>query len=206
VVTWCRIVQSPSRVVSLVVYLLSPHHQRCSSIPSCRKHRAERIDTERSLSLLSACSNLSVDGAESMSAIDRLRDLRRQSNGITGSPAADTNFSDPHARDKVRLTKGVERDFAHFSFHNSTADSNGSPRRIIPNDHSRDYSMDYRGGDVSDSNNFFPRSPSESSHGLSKHFRDFSMPGVETTLESVEMPRGAGKERGTPEVFPNRRI
>jgi hypothetical protein len=127
-----------------------------------------------------------------MSAVDRLRELRRQSN----------NFSDPHARDKVRLTKEIGRDLAHFSFHSSTADSKGSPRRIIPEDHTRDYSMDYREDDLNDSNNFFPRSPSESLRELSKHFRDFSMAGIDTTLDSVEMPRGAGKERGTPEVFP----
>ena len=95
----------------------------------------------------------------------------------------------------------MERDLGHHSFNNSTVDPNGSPRRVIPEDHTHDYSMDYRGGDTDtgDSNDLFPRSPAPSTHDLSKHFRDFSMQAVETSLESVEMPRG-GKEMGTPEV------
>ena len=47
---------------------------------------------------------------------------------------------------------------------------------------------------------YFPRSSAPSAHDLSKHFRDFSMQGIDTSLESVEMPRGSGKEMGTPEV------
>jgi len=133
-----------------------------------------------------------------MSAIDR---IRRQSSGFVQSSSAE--YSDPYGRDKIRLGKEMERDLGHYSFNNSTADSNGSPRRNIPEDHTRDYSMDYRGGDTEtgNSNDFFPRSPALSTHDLSKHFRDFSMNGADTSLESVEMPRGAGKERGTPEVI-----
>ena len=130
-----------------------------------------------------------------MSAIDRIRELRRESiNPIIGpSPASN----------KLRLGQEMERDLGHYSFNNSSADSNGSPRRVIPDDHTRDYSMDYRGGDsdTGNSEQFFPRSPAPSTHDLSKHFRDFSMPGIDTSLESVEMPRGAGKERGSPDVM-----
>jgi len=131
-----------------------------------------------------------------MSAIDKIRELRRQSiNGVIG-PSPATN--------KLRLGQEMERNLGHYSFNNSTADSNGSPRRVIPDDHTRDYSMDYRGGEDSDMGNsdlFLPRSPALSTHDLSRHFRDFSMQGVDTSVDSVEMPRGAGKEMGTPEVM-----
>jgi hypothetical protein len=139
-----------------------------------------------------------------MSAIDRIRELRRSSNGIISgpSPSSAATYSDPHGRDKIRLGQEMERDLGQYSFNNSIADSNGSPRRGIPDDHTRDYSMDYRGGesDTDNSNEFFPRAPAPSAQDLSKHFRDFSMPGIDTSLESVEMPRGPGKEMGTPEV------
>jgi hypothetical protein len=132
-----------------------------------------------------------------MSAIDR---LRRQSQAKSASPS--TGYSDPHGRDKIRLGREMERDIGHYSFNNSSADSNGSPRRHIPEDHTRDYSMDYRAGDseTGNSNDFFPRSPAPSTHDLSKHFRDFSMHGADTSLESVEIARGA-KEMGSPEVL-----
>lgn len=135
-----------------------------------------------------------------MSAVERLRQLRRQSVGLV--PPSNAEYSDLHDRDKIRLGQEMERDLGHYSFNNSTADSNGSPRKAIPDDYTHDYSMDYRGGDTDtgNSNDFFPRSPAPSTHDLSKHFRDFSMQGVDTSLESVEMPRGAGKEMGTPEV------
>lgn len=135
-----------------------------------------------------------------MSAVERLRKLRRQSIAVV--PPLNTEYSDPHGQDKLRLGQEMERDLGHYSFNNSTADSNGSPRRVIKDDHTHDYSMDYRGGDTDtgNSNDFFPRSPAPSTHDLSKHFRDFSMHGIDTSLESVEMPRGAGKEMGTPEV------
>src|SRR5437667_12873521 len=119
-----------------------------------------------------------------MSAIDRIRDLRRSSNGIINgpSPSSAATYSDPHGRDKVRLGQEMERDLGHYSFSNSIADSNGSPRRNIPADHTRDYSMDYQdgGSDTENSNAFFPRSPNLSTHDLSKHFRDFSMGGIDT--------------------------
>jgi hypothetical protein len=136
-----------------------------------------------------------------MSAVERLRQLRRQSIGPL--PSSDAEIMDPHGRDKARIGQEMERDLGHYSFNNSVADSNGSPRRGIPDDHTRDYSMDYQGGgdtDTANSNDFFPRSPAPSTHDLSKHFRDFSMQGIDTSLDSVEMPRGAGKEMGTPEV------
>jgi hypothetical protein len=62
--------------------------------------------------------------------------------------------------------------------------------------------MDYKGGDTDtgNSNDFFPRSPAPSTHELDKHFRDFSMQAADTSIDSVEMPRGA-KEMGSPEVF-----
>lgn len=140
-----------------------------------------------------------------MFAIERIRELRRQSNGLpVPSPSSGANYSDPHRRDKFRLGQEMERDLGHYSFNNSTADSNGSPRRVIPDDHTHDYSMDYKGGDTDtvNSDDFFPRSPAPSTNELSKHFRDFSMNGIDTSLESVEMPRGPGKEMGTPEVPP----
>src|SRR5271156_4716124 len=107
-----------------------------------------------------------------MSALDRIREIRRQSNISSGlAPYSGANYSDPHSRDKLRLGQEMERELGHYSFNNSAADSNGSPRRVIPEDHTRDYSMDYRGGDsdTGNSNDFFPRSPAED---LSKHFRD----------------------------------
>jgi hypothetical protein len=138
-----------------------------------------------------------------MSAADRIRELRRQSNGLpVPSPSSGANYSDPHGRDKARLGQEMERNLGHYSFNNSTADSNGSPRRVIPDDHTHDYSMDYKGGDTDtgNSDDFFARSPPPSTNDLNKHFRDFSMNGIDTSLESVEMPRGTGKEMGTPEV------
>jgi hypothetical protein len=140
-----------------------------------------------------------------MSAIDRIRQItRRQSNGFEPSPSTNPNYSDPHGRDKVRLGREMERDLGHYSFNNSSADANGSPRRTIPDDYTRDYSMDYKGGDTvtGDADDFFPRSPAPSTNDLDKHFRDFSMHGIDTSMESVEMPRGA-KEMGSPEVFPS---
>jgi hypothetical protein len=130
-----------------------------------------------------------------MSAIDRIRELRRQSGGGITSPSPSTN--------KARIGQEMERELGHYSFNNSTADSNGSPRRVIPDDHTRDYSMDYRGGDSDTGNSelFLPRSPALSTNDLSKHFRDFTMDGIDTSLGSVELPRGAGKEMGTPEVM-----
>ena len=99
----------------------------------------------------------------------------------------------------------MERELGHYSFiNNSTADANGSPRGNIgpKGDYTHDYSMDYRGGDseTGDSNDFFPRSPALSTHELDKHFQDFSMHGLDTSLSSVELGRGGGKEMGTPEV------
>jgi hypothetical protein len=131
-----------------------------------------------------------------MSALER---IRRQSSGITSSGA---DYSDPHGQDKIRLGRDMERDLGHYSFNNSSVNSNGSPRRQIPQDHTRDYSMDYKGGDTDtgNSNDFFPRSPAPSTHELDKHFRDFSMQAADTSIDSVEMPRGA-KEMGSPEVF-----
>ena len=139
-----------------------------------------------------------------MSALDKIHQLHRQSVGLSGpSPSSDADYSDLHGRDKVRLEKEMERDLGHYSFNASTANSNGSPRRVIPDDHTRDYSMDYKGRDTDtcNTNDFFPQSPAPSIPDLSKHFRDFSMQGVDTSLESIEMPRGpAGKQMGTPEV------
>ena len=123
----------------------------------------------------------------------------------TSRPSAEfhaANISTLHGRDKIRLGREMERELGHYSFNNSSADSNGSPRRNVPNDHTRDYSLDYKGADTDtgDSNDFFPRSPAPSTHDLSNHFRDFSMHGIESSMDSVEMPRGA-KEMGTPEVY-----
>jgi hypothetical protein len=133
-----------------------------------------------------------------MSAIDRIRQAtRRQSNEFHAA-----NISTPHGWDKLRLGREMERELGLYSFNNSSADSNGSPRQQhVANDHTRDYSLDYKGGDTdtADSNEFFPRSPAPSTHDLSKHFRDFSMHGIESSIDSVELPRG-GKEMGSPEV------
>lgn len=133
-----------------------------------------------------------------MSTIDRIRQAtRRQSNEFHAA-----NISTSHGRDRLRLGREMERELGLYSFNNSSADSNGSPRQQhTANDHTRDYSLDYKGGDTdtADSNDFFPRSPAPSTHDLSKHFRDFSMHAIESSIDSVELPRG-GKEMGTPEV------
>jgi hypothetical protein len=139
-----------------------------------------------------------------MSSNNRIRTLRRQSEGVIApSPSSPADIFDPHGHDKVRLGQVMERDLERYSFSNSIADPNGSPRRVIPEDYTRDYSMDYRGGETEtgNTNDFFPRSPPPSTQDLNKHFRDFSMHGEDSSLESVEMPRGAGKEMGTPEVL-----
>jgi|SRR5579862_1835904 len=134
-----------------------------------------------------------------MSAIDRIRQTTRRE--LNGSSPSSTDFSDPYGRHKIRLEKELERDLAHSSFH--TADSNGSPRQTMKDDYTHDYSMDYKGGDadIGNTEDFFPRSPAASPNELDRHFRDFSMNGTDTSLDSVEMPRGAGKEMGTPEVY-----
>lgn len=132
-----------------------------------------------------------------MSVLGRIHQgTRRQSNEFHSA-----HISTLYRHDKLRLGREMERELGRYSFNNSSADSNGSPRRNVPNDHTRDYSLDYKGGDTdtADSNDFFPRSPAPSTHDLSKHFRDFSMQGIESSMDSVEMPRGA-KEMGTPEV------
>lgn len=135
-----------------------------------------------------------------MSAIDRIRQATRRE--LNGSGPSSADFSDPYRKHKIRLEQELERDLGHYSFANSTADSNGSPRRAMQDDYTHDYSMDYKGGniDTGNSEDFFPRSPAHSTNELDKHFRDFSMNGTDSSLESVEMPRGAGKEMGTPEV------
>ena len=132
-----------------------------------------------------------------MSSLDRIHPGTHQQ---SAAAHAKNTFS-LHGHDKIRLGREMERELGLYSFNNSSADSNGSPRRNVPNDHTRDYSLDYAGGDTEtgDSNDFFPRSPAPSTHDLSKHFRDFSMHGIESSMDSVEMPRGA-KEMGTPEV------
>lgn len=139
-----------------------------------------------------------------MSAIGRLRQHVGRNDIANPSP----RYSDPHGRDKIRLGQEMERDLGHYSFANaSTADANGSPRGNgrgpHKDDYTHDYSMDYRGdaeSETGDSNDFFPRSPPLSTNELDKHFRDFSMHGLDTSLSSVELGRGAGKEMGTPEV------
>jgi len=137
-----------------------------------------------------------------MSALDRIHQMHRQSAGLGGESPSSEQYSDPYDQDKVRLGKEMERDFGHYTFSNNIRHADGSPHNARQNDYTRDYSMDYRGGgtDTGNSNDFFPRSPAPSTHDLSKHFQDFSMNAVDTSLESVEMPRGSGKEMGTPEV------
>jgi hypothetical protein len=118
------------------------------------------------------------------------------------SPSAAV-FSDPHGRVKARLGREIERELGLFSF--STADENGSPRRNnVPEDYTHDYSQDYKDpADTGRDSDFLPRSPNQSTSEINRHFHDFSMHGIETSYESVEMPRGGGKVRGTPEVHPN---
>ena len=138
-----------------------------------------------------------------MSAIGRLREQIERDRSEFPNPSP--SYSDPHGRDKIRLGQQMERELGHYSFiNNSTADANGSPRRNRDpkDDYTHDYSMDYRGGDseTGDSNDFFPRSTALPTNELDEHFRDFSMHGLDTSLSSVELGRGGGKEMGTPEV------
>jgi len=136
-----------------------------------------------------------------MSAIDRIRQATRRE--LSNKSPSTTHYSDPYGKHKIRLEQELERDLGHLSFH--TADSNGSPRRAMKDDYTHDYSMDYKGDredtETGNTDDFFPRSPAPSTNELDRHFRDFSMNGIDTSLDSVEMPRGAGKEMGTPEVF-----
>jgi hypothetical protein len=126
---------------------------------------------------------------------------RQQQNNPSPSMA---DLSDPHGRIKARIGREVEREIGHYSF--NTADENGSPRRNVPNDYTHDYSQDYKDPvDTGRNSEFFVRSPALSTGELDRHFRDFSMHGIETSYESVEMPRGAGKVRGTPEVHPTQK-
>jgi hypothetical protein len=135
-----------------------------------------------------------------MSAIGRIRQATRRELQNRASPA-DPQFSDPYGKHKIRLEQELERDLGHLSFH--TADSNGSPQKRMKDDYTHDYSMDYKGGEDTDTGNtedFFPRSPAPSTNELERNFRDFSMNAIDSSLDSVEIPRGAGKEMGTPEV------
>jgi hypothetical protein len=132
-------------------------------------------------------------------------EVRQRFNGVKNSiaaPFSDLDFSQHHGRDKLRLGQEMDRDLGHYSLNKGSANLNESRRANPPDDYTHDYSMDYQGPDIdtADSNDFFPRSPPHSTEDLNKHFRDFSMQGVDSSLESVEMPRGAGKEMGSPEV------
>jgi hypothetical protein len=123
-----------------------------------------------------------------------LQDLHSSSTRIDQTLASFESDFETLERHKIRLGQGMERDLSRSPHGNVTS------QRHVVNDYSRDYSMDYRAdSETGNTDLFFPRSPAHSAEDLARHFHDFSMQGIDTSLESVEIARG-GKEIGTPEV------